>query len=213
MNGNSEMKAVYYDATGAEKGQIDLRPDVFGVVPNPTVIHQAVVAHLANKRQGTAATKGRSFVHGTNKKPFRQKKTGNARRGDLKTNVQRGGGVSGGPSPRDYTQKMPKKQRRLAMMSALSIRASESAVLAIEDLSLESGKTKEVATILKSLGLGESRVVLVTHNPSESLIRASRNLPKVHLVPVTALHPYEIMWAQRVVFTDSALAQIAGGAE
>ena len=123
------MQAIHYDTDGAESGVVELSEAVFDVEPSTAVIHQAVVARLANRRQGTAAAKGRGDVIGTTAKPFRQKKTGNARRGDLKSNIQRGGGVSGGPQPRDYTQKMPKKQRRKALLSALSIRADRKSVV------------------------------------------------------------------------------------
>jgi len=206
------MKAIHYDASGAERGEIDLNPAVFGVRPSPVVIHQAVVAHLANLRQGTASTLGRNEVHGTNRKPFRQKKTGNARRGDLKTNIQRGGGVWGGPKPRDYRQAMPKKQRRLALASALSVRANESAIMAVDDVQLESGKTRDMADLLRKLGLHDRRVLFVTYRATETLVRASRNLQKLHVISAESLHPYEIMWAERLLFTESALAHLTGGA-
>jgi len=208
------MNVPRYDTSGAEAGSVELSDVLFGVEPNETVIHQAVVAHLANRRQGTASTKGRSEVSGTNRKPFRQKKTGQARRGDLKTNLLRGGGIWGGPNPRSYRQKLSKKQRRLALRSALSIRARESAVVAIADIPLESGKTREVAELIRKVGLEGKRVLIVTSNPTETLLRASRNLPNVSLVPANSLHPYEVMCAEHLLFTDSAVAQLnAGGAE
>lgn len=211
------MMATHYDTTGADKGSIELSADVFGVEPHETVLHRAIVAHLANCRQGTAAAKGRSDVHGTNRKPFRQKKTGNARRGDLKTPLQRGGGVYGGPIPRSYRQNLPKKQRRLALVSSLAIRAREESVLVIDDVALESGKTKDMAQLLTSLSLGGKRVVMVTHEPTETLIRAARNLPRLRLIPAATLHPYDVMWSENLLFTASALeavnARISGAGE
>jgi len=203
------MEAIHYDNNGAESGAVELTADIFEVDPSAAVIHQAVVARLANKRQGTAAAKGRGEVHGTNAKPFRQKKTGNARRGDLKSNLQRGGGVSGGPIPRSYRQKLPKKQRRRALLSALSIRASENAVSGMADPDIASGKTRDMAELLAKMGMDDRRVVLVAHKPAKTLVRASRNIPRLKLVPVGGLHPFEVMWAERVVFTDSALSQLA----
>lgn len=207
------MTTKHYDATGAEAGTVELSPEFFAAEPSPSIIHQAVVARLANKRQGTASTKGRSDVHGTNRKPYRQKKTGNARRGDLKTNILRGGGIWGGPKPRSYRQKLTKKMRRAALTSALSIRASENAISVIQDVTIESGKTRDVAALLQSLELDGRRVVFVTQNAPESLLRAARNLPKLVLVRAQQLHPYEIMWAQHILFTDSALAALTGGTE
>lgn len=208
------MNVARYDVSGAAAGSTELSEALFAIEPNETVLHRAVTAHLANQRQGTASTKGRSEVTGSNRKPFRQKKTGQARRGDLKTNILRGGGIWGGPKPRSYRQRLPKKQRQLALWSALSIRARESAVVAIADLPLESGKTRDVADLIKKVGFEGKRVLVVTHNPTETFLRASRNLPKVRLVPVSGMHPYEIMWADRLVFTDSALKHLnAGGAE
>jgi len=207
------MTVKHYDATGAESGSVELSPDLFGIEPNETVIHQAVVAHLANVRQGTASTKGRSEVHGTNRKPFRQKKTGQARRGDMKTNVQRGGGIWGGPKPRSYRKKLPRKQRQLALRSALSIRARESAVCAIAGLSVDSGKTKDMDALLEKMGFAGQRVLVVADDLTEATVRASRNLPNVCLAHAGALNPYEIMWAERLLITDSALAHLTGGAE
>lgn len=203
------MNAVRFDETGAETGRVDLAPALFGAEPNMDVLHQAVVTYLANQRQGTAAAKTRADVSGTNRKPFKQKKTGQARRGDMKTNVQRGGGVYGGPIPRDYRQKMPKKIKQLALRSALSIRAREEAVSAVVDLSLESGKTRDVNSLLKSAGMQDKRVLFVADKPSATLQRASRNIEKLWLTSVGSLSTYAVMWAERVVFTESALARLS----
>ncbi len=207
------MTTKHYDVNGAEAGTVELGPQIFAVEPSTPVIHQAVVARLANERQGTASTKGRSDVHGTNRKPFRQKKTGNARRGDYKTNLLRGGGVYGGPKPRDYRQKLPRKMRRAALYGALSIRASEDAVSVIEDVALESGKTRDMVALLKTLGLEDKRVLLVTDDAPQTLVRAAQNIPWLVTMAASHLHPYEIMWAEHLLFTDSALAALTGGSE
>jgi large subunit ribosomal protein L4 len=207
------METKHYDASGAAVGTVELNPSLFGVEPNSAVIHQAVVGRLANERQGTASTKGRSDVNGTNRKPFRQKKTGNARRGDMKTNLLRGGGIYGGPKPRSYRKRLPKKMRRAALASALSIRASEQAVTVIADPTIESGKTRDMATLLKALELDGKRVLMVNNKPSESMLRAARNIPALVTVSVENLHPYEIMWAEHLLFTDSALSALTGGSE
>jgi large subunit ribosomal protein L4 len=207
------METKHYDASGAAVGTVELNPAMFGVEPNTSVIHQAVVGRLANERQGTASTKGRSDVNGTNRKPFRQKKTGNARRGDMKTNVLRGGGVYGGPKPRSYRKRLPKKMRRAALASALSIRANEQAVTVIADPAIESGKTRDMAGLLKALELDGKRVLMVNNKPSETMLRAAQNIPALVTVSVENLHPYEIMWAEHVLFTDSALSALTGGSE
>ena len=202
------MNAVRFDEAGAEAGRVDLPATLFGAEPNLDVVHKAVVTYLANQRQGTAKTKTRSEVAGTNKKPFKQKKTGQARRGDMKTNVQRGGGVYGGPIPRDFRRKLPKKMRQLALRSALSIRAKEDAVSTIADISLESGKTRDVAALLKNVGLQDKRVLFVADKSPATLQRASRNIEKFWLTSVGSLSTYAVMWAERVVFTESALARL-----
>lgn len=207
------METKHYDASGAVVGTVELNPALFGVEPNTVVIHQAVVGRLANERQGTASTKGRSEIRGTTKKPFRQKKTGNARRGDMKTHLLRGGGVYGGPKPRSYRKHLPKKMRRLALVSALSIRAGEQAITVIADPPLESGKTRDMVALLKALELDEKRVLMVNRGPSETLLRAARNIPTLVTVSVENLHPYEIMWAEHLLFTDSALGALTGGSE
>ena len=207
------MEMKQYDENGSEAGMVTLSAELFGVDPSLSLIHQAVVTRLANRRQGTASVKGRSDVHGTNRKPFRQKKTGNARRGDLKTNLQRGGGVAFGPEPRSYRQKFPKKMRRAALASALSIRAKEDAVNIINDVTIESGKTRDAVAFMKALGFEDRRVLLVTHGAPESLLRAARNIPNLVVMAASNLHPYEIMWSERVVITDSALSALTGDSE
>jgi len=126
----------------------------------------------------------------------------------MKTNVQRGGGVYGGPVPRDFRQKLPRKMRQLALRSALSIRAKEDAVLTIADISLESGKTRDVAALLKSAGLQDKRVLFIADKSPATLQRASRNIEKFWLTSVGSLSTYAVMWAERVVFTESALARL-----
>ncbi len=205
------MTVTHFDQNGAEQGTAELNPTVFGVTPHEALLHRAVVAHLANRRQGTAAAKNRSDVVGTTSKPYRQKKTGNARLGDRKSPQQRGGGVYGGPIPRSYRKKMNRKERRLALKSALSLRASEDAVVAIEDPVLESGKTRDMVQLMEQLELEGTRVLLVTHDAAETLLRAARNIPKLKLVRADALHPYQVLWAERVVVCDSALEALSGG--
>ena len=211
------MTVTHFDQTGAEKGTAELDPTIFGIEPHQALLHQAVVTHLANKRQGTAAAKGRSDVAGSNRKPYRQKKTGNARMGDRKSPIQRGGGVYGGPIPRSYRKKFNRKERRLALRSALSLRAAEEAVITIEDPVVESGKTRDMAQLLEGLELTGTRVLLVTFDPSETLLRASRNIPKLRLSRVDSLHPYDVLWAERIVICDSAMDKFpstaAGDAE
>ncbi|HDS74327.1 MAG TPA: 50S ribosomal protein L4, partial [Firmicutes bacterium] len=132
---------------------------------------------------------------------------------DMKTNLLRGGGVYGGPKPRSYRKHLPKKMRRAALVSALSIRASEQAVIVIADPAIESGKTRDMAALLKALEIDGKRVLMVNNKPSESMLRAARNIPALVTVSVENLHPYEIMWAEHLLFTDSALSALTGGSE
>ncbi len=200
-------KAALYNAEGTQVGDLDLRDDVFGVPVKKSLLHQAVVRHLANQRRGTAATKKRGEVRGGGRKPWRQKGTGRARVGSIRSPLWRGGGIIFGPKPRNYLQSLPRKMRRLAVKSALSARAQAGDLVVIEDFRLEAPKTREVVRLLNALGIRE-RALFVTEAPDPLLERATRNLPEVRLAPAGQLNPYEILGADKVVLTKNALTRV-----
>lgn len=200
--------AKCYEKNGSERGTIDLPPHLFECEVNEAVIHQAVVAHLANQRQGNASTKERSDVRGGGRKPFRQKGTGRARQGTSRSPIHRGGGVVFGPHPRDYRQAMPKKMRRLALRAALSARAKDDAVTVVDDLSYPEPKTKKFVELLKNLGAEGSKVLFVLGKPNPEVFKSARNVPRVKVVQGNALNTYDVVWSDRIILTESALTVI-----
>lgn len=200
-------KAALYNPEGVRVGDLDLRDDVFDVPVNEHILHQAVVRHLANQRRGSAATKQRGEVRGGGRKPWRQKGTGRARVGSIRSPLWRTGGVIFGPKPRDFRQSLPRKMRRLAVKSALSSRARAGDLLVLEDLQLQEGKTREVARLLKVMETG-TNILLVVRLWAPLLERTTRNLPGLVLVTADQLNAYEIMAADKVILTQEALTKI-----
>jgi len=203
----ADVKAPLFTSDGTSKGEIELDAEVFGIEPNLPVLHQVITAQLAGKRSGTASTKTRAEVRGGGRKPWRQKGLGRARQGSIRAPHWVGGGVAHGPKPRDFTQRTPKKMKRLALRSALSARASEEAVMVIEDLDWSSPKTKQAVTLLEAIGAGgKSLVVLVKLDGTAG--RSFRNLPDVHLCEPGHLTPYDVLWADQVIFTSHTVGSV-----
>ncbi|NPV30121.1 MAG: 50S ribosomal protein L4 [Firmicutes bacterium] len=200
-------KAALYDPAGTRVGDLELRDDIFGGPVKKSVLHQAVVRHLASMRRGTAATKTRGEVRGGGRKPWRQKGTGRARVGSIRSPLWRGGGIVFGPKPRDYRQSLPRKVRRLALKSALAARAQTGDLVVIEDIRLEAPKTREVVKLLEAMEVGE-RALLVVEAPDPLLERSTRNLPGIRIALASQLNPYEILAAGKVVLTKNALARV-----
>ena len=205
------ITAKHYQQDGTEKGTQDLPSDMFECEINTPVIHQAVVAYLANQRQGTAKTKGRSEVRGGGRKPFRQKGTGRARAGTIRSPIYRGGGVVFGPHPRDYRQALPKKVKRLALRSALSSRANDGDILVVEDLVFSEPKTGHFAELLKSMDSYHKKVLFVLDKPDPKVIMSARNIPGVKMTRGNMLSTYEVIWADRIILTESALKVLEEG--
>ena len=206
----ADVKAPLYKSDGSSSGEIKLDADVFGIEPNLDVLYQVVNAQRAAARAGTAATKTRSQVRGGGRKPWRQKGLGRARHGSIRSPIWVGGGVAHGPQPRDYSQRTPKKMKRLALHSALSARASESAVKVVEDLDWASPKTKQAAKLLDAMGVsGKTLVVLgqLDGVPAKSF----RNLADVRLVESGHLSPYDVLWSDQVVFTSHTVGSVGRG--
>lgn len=203
----ADVKAPLYAADGTAKGDIELDAEVFGIEPNLAVLHQVITAQLAAKRSGSASTKTRAEVRGGGRKPWRQKGLGRARQGSIRAPHWVGGGVAHGPKPRDYTQRTPKKMRRLALRSALSARASEEAVKVIQDIDWSAPKTKQAVTLLEAIGA--NRKTLVVLGKLDGVAgRSFRNLPDVVLCEPGHLTPYDVLWADQVVFTSHTVGSV-----
>ena len=189
---------------GETVGSLDLDDQVFGIEPRESVVHQAVVAQLANQRRGTHDTKTRSEVAGGGRKPWRQKGTGRARQGSTRAPHWRGGGVTFGPHPRSYEQAIPRKMRRLAMRSALSAKVADSALLVVDDLALPSHRTRDLVTVLGALGLAEGALIVLDER-NDAVTRASGNLPGVHAVTPPGLNLLDVLHYPNVVMTPGSV--------
>ena len=201
--------AFLYDSAGARKGEVPLDPDVFGVEPNRDVMHQAVVAHLAGRRAGTAKAKTRAEVRGGGRKPWRQKGLGRARHGSSRSPIWVGGGVAHGPRPRSYAQHTPKKMRALALRSALSARASEGAVLVVDGFDWGSPKTKRAGALLEMIG-ADGKALMVLDGSETTAVRSFRNLSSVVLGRAGYLNTYDVLRSDTVVFSGLALEKTTG---
>ena len=192
------------DATGSDKGSLDLDEAWFGIEPNVAVMHQVVTAQLAARRSGTQSTKTRAEVRGGGAKPWKQKGTGRARQGSIRAPQWKGGGVALGPKPRSYAQRTPKKMIRLALRSALSDRAAEGKVVVLDDWGFDAPSTKSAAALLGALGV-EGRIVVVVGAQDTVAVKSFRNLPEVHLLEPGELNAYDILVSDFVVFTRDNL--------
>jgi large subunit ribosomal protein L4 len=197
------MNGKVYSIDGKELRDIELEETVFGLPVNEDVIWYAINNELANKRQGNASTKDRGEVHGSNAKPYKQKGTGRARRGDKKSPVMVGGGIVFGPKPRDYSYSMPKKAKRLAIKSILSLKAQNHALKIIEDFSIESGKTRDLAGLLKNFSTGE-RTVLVLKDDDPLVKRAAANIPWLSYLSFNRLRAHDLFYGRQVLMLETA---------
>jgi len=200
-------QANVVDQTGAVTGTLDLAPEVFEVTVNESVMHQALLRQLANGRQGTHDTKNRSEVRGGGRKPYRQKGTGRARQGSIRAVQWRGGGIIFGPTPRSYEQDMPRKQRRLALRSALSAKAEAGELTVLEGFELETPQTRAVADLLTALEAGK-RVLLVLGSHNEVLERSARNIPYVQVILASNLNVRDLLVAETVLITRDAVEHV-----
>jgi large subunit ribosomal protein L4 len=201
------IEAPHFSAAGAKKGAGFRLPAAFfdGEVNGP-VLHEAVKVFLANQRQGTHATRTRGLVSGGNRKPWKQKGTGRARQGSIRSPLWPGGGTVFGPQPRDYRLGMPRKVKQLARRSALNARAAGGSLLVVERFEQQSPKTKDLVALLAKLGVPERKVLILTHGVSEALYLSARNLPRVDVLPYPDASAYDILWADVVVVEEPALS-------
>ena len=193
---------------GKQISQVELADDVFGIPVKPSVLHEVVTMQLSNRRSGTAAVKHRSDVRGSGKKLFRQKGTGRARRGDIKTPLLRGGGVVFGPDNRNYSYKVPKKVRKLALKMALSSKLSENELVVLDQFNLEETKTKKFVDVLKTLKLKNALIVTEKHN--DHLELSARNVPDVKVIRSEGLNVYDILKYRMLVLLEPAVKNIEG---
>ena len=201
-------------ATGGDGGTVELPDDIFGIEPNVAVMHQVVTAQLAAKRAGTHSTKTRAEVRGGGAKPWRQKGTGRARQGSIRSPQWRGGGVAHGPKPRDYSQRTPKKMVRLALLSALSDRAAEGKVMVVDDWAIDVPKTKDAVKLLEAIGLRsrgerEARVLVVLFRTDDAAWKSMRNLgERVQIVLPEELNTYDVLVNDWIVFSEASLETV-----
>ena len=197
-------KVQVVNMQGEPVGEIELSEKVFGIEPNEPVMHSAVVAQLANKRQGTHSTLVRSEVRGGGRKPWRQKGTGRARAGTIRSPLFRGGGVVFGPKPRDYSKKLPKKVKRLALCSALSMKVNENCLIVVDSLVFDKPKTKEMVKFLEVLKANKKALV-VTEGPDKEVQLSARNIQGVKTAKADGLNIIDVIKYDVVVFTKSAV--------
>ena len=202
------MEKKVYSTSGKELRTITLDDKVFGLPINDDVIYYAITNELANRRVGTACTKTRAEVHGTNKKPSKQKGTGNARRGDVKSPIMVGGGITFGPKPRDFSYSIPKKAKRLAMKSILSAHAQGDRLTVVEDFTVESGKTKDLVAILNNFAKGE-RTVLILKDDDAKIKQAGRNIPNLSFLAYNRLEAHDLFYGRKVIILESAVKNLS----
>jgi large subunit ribosomal protein L4 len=201
------VKIPVYNMAGAVVRQIEVNDSVFAQPANEAVVHQALVAQLANARQGTSDTKTRSEVSGSTRKLYRQKGTGRARAGSIKSGLRRGGAIIFGPHPRDYSKALPKKMRQLAIRCVLSTKASDKTIKILDELKLDAPKTKDMAQLLKTLDIQKS-VVIALHGNEENVLKSTRNLPGVKTLPARQLNVVDMLAHESLVMTETALREI-----
>jgi len=200
-------KAALYNMQGEQIGEIELNAAVFGAEVNHHLLWEAVKVYLANQRVGTASTKTRAEVRGGGRKPWRQKGTGRARHGSIRSPIWRGGGIVFGPKPRDYRLRLPKKARRQALRSALSAKAAENRIKVIEELRFEEPKTRRFAALLKALN-SPRKTLVVLEQADQNVIKSARNLPGVTTMVARDLNPYQVLNHDEILFTRGGIAQV-----
>ncbi|HOC27958.1 MAG TPA: 50S ribosomal protein L4 [Rectinema sp.] len=204
------MEAKVISLSGKEPRTIELSDAVFGLPINEDVIWYAVTNELANARIGTASTRDRSEVRGTNRKPFSQKGGGRARHGDLKANIFVGGGVSFGPKPRDYSYSIPRKEKQLSLKTILSLKIQDELMTIIEDFTVESGKTKDLIKVLSNVVdiKNPERTVLILKDDDPMIKRAARNIPWLTYLTYNRLRAHDLFYARRVIMMEGASAKL-----
>ena len=201
-------KVELLNLKGEKVKDINLNEEIFGITPNNAVLHDAIILTMASLRQGTHKTKNRSEVSGGGRKPWRQKGTGRARQGSIRSVQWVGGGNYGTPVPRDYSKKQNRKERRIALKSALADKLNEKAIIVLENLTVETAKTKDMLNILKTLNVADKKVLLVVSEFEDNLVLASRNLQNVVLISAEEINVLDIVGTDVLVITQDALNKV-----
>jgi len=201
-------KVAVYDITGNKTGEMELNDNVFGVEVNEAVLHQAVVMQLASQRLGTHATKTRGLVRGGGRKPWKQKGTGRARAGSTRSPIWVGGGTVFGPQPRSYAFRMPRKQRRLALKSALSAKVQDGELMIVENIGFEQPKTKNVVKMLNDFNAADDKTLIITAEEAETVEKSSRNIPGVKAISSMGLNVYDLLYHDKIFITKDAVTRI-----
>ncbi len=202
------MEIPVYSKEGEKIDNLQLDDKKFGGPVRKKLLRDAVIMYEANKRQGTASTKTKGEVAGGGRKPWTQKHTGRARAGSIRSPLWKGGGVSHGPKPRDYSFAIPKKARRLALYTALSAKARDNELVVIDDLNFDIPKTKQMVGILKALNIDNSSCLIVVSKTNETVWKSARNIPSVKVMTSTELNAYEVLKPKKVLLTKEALSSI-----
>lgn len=200
-------KVTLLNQSGSQVGEIELNESVFGIEPNQHVLFEAIVMQRASLRQGTHKVKGRSEVSGGGRKPWRQKGTGRARQGSIRSPQWRGGGTVFGPTPRSYSYKLPKKVRRLAIKSALSSKVLEENILVLESLALETPKTKDFKAVLTGLSV-DKKALIVTADLDENVALSARNIPGVTVVTANGISVLDVVSHDKLIMTKAAVEKV-----
>ena len=193
---------------GEKVKDINLKDNIWGVEPNDTVLHNHLVLSMASLRQGSHNTKTRTEVSGGGRKPYRQKGTGNARQGSIRAPHYRGGGIVFGPKPRDYSKKMNRKERRLALKSALTYKVTDNELIVLENLKFETNKTKEMVELLNKLNIAKEKVVIVIDELDENICLASRNLGNVVVLLPSEVNTLDLVNSDKLLITKAALDKL-----
>lgn len=196
------------DINNYVKETIQLSEKIFKSDASESVVHTAVRSYLANQRQGTHATKTRAMVSGGGKKPWKQKHTGRSRHGSIRSPLWRGGGITFGPQPRDYSIKLPKKQKKIALYKALSMKLSDGEISVIDSFPFESPKTKQMVDIIDKLGFSKKTVLIVLEGQDNNIILSTRNIPTVDTINVLDLNAYHVAAYDILLFTRNALLKL-----
>lgn len=204
---DTTLQAAAFTALGTPREQVKLPAEVFDGIVNMPVMHRVVTAYLANQREGNAATKTRGLVVGGNQKPWRQKGTGRARAGSIRSPLWPGGGTVFGPQPRSYDQQVPKKMRALARRSAFNARAREDSVFVIDHFTYEEPKTKVLTGLLQRMGVDGQKVLILTDGAKPNVYLSGRNLPRVEVLPYADVSTYHLLWSDVVLIEATAIGQ------
>ncbi len=202
-------KTQILNCNGEKVKDIKLNDNIWGIVPNDAVLHNAIILNMANRRQASASTKTRSEVSGGGRKPWRQKGTGNARQGSIRATQWRGGGIVFGPNPnRNYTKKMNKKERRLAVKSALAYKLLDKELIVVDDINFATSKTKEMVNLLTKFDIENNKVLVVVSELTENVCLASRNLANVKLITFEEVNAFDLVSADNLLITAGALEKL-----